>query len=114
MDFRLQPPILGDCRFDKMFALSGSGSNYPILCGWNGGHHMYLDVADRSTTDLTFVVKKLEEDLYSCLDRFDVVAKLNKNSVSIELVYLIRFCEYFVLKIVNASKYKIIFFSFIF
>ena len=55
---------------------------------------MYLDVADRSTTDLTFVVKKLEEDLYSCLDRFDVVAKLNKNSVSIELVYLIRFCEY--------------------
>ena len=94
MDFRLQPPILGDCRFDKMFALSGSGSNYPILCGWNGGHHMYLDVADRSTTDLTFVVKKLEEDLYSCLDRFDVVAKLNKNSVSIELVYLIRFCEY--------------------
>ena len=72
-----------------MFALSGSGNNYPILCGWNGGHHMYLDVADRSTTDLTFVIKQLKEELYSCLDRFEVVANLNKNSVREILVYLV-------------------------
>ena len=65
-----------------MFTLSGSGSDYPILCGWNGGHHMYLDVADRAATDLTFVIKQLKEEIYSCLDRFEVVTKLNRNSVS--------------------------------
>ena len=65
-----------------MFSLSGSGSNYPILCGWNDGHHIYLDVADRSTTDLTFVIKQLEAELYTCLDRFGIVEKLGKNSVS--------------------------------
>ena len=84
----MQPPILGDCRFDKMFALSGGGNDYPILCGWNGGHHVYLDVADKSTTDLTFVIKQLKEELYTCLDRFDVVKNLNRNSVSCNVTFL--------------------------
>ena len=83
----MQPPILGDCRFDKMFALSGGGNDYPILCGWNGGHHVYLDVADKSTTDLTFVIKQLKEELYTCLDRFDVVKNLNRNSVSSNVTF---------------------------
>ena len=83
MDFKLQPPILGDCRFDKMFALSGGGNNYPIICGWNAGHHMYLDVADRSTPDVTFVIQQLEDELYSCLDRFEVIKNLDRNTVSI-------------------------------
>ena len=82
MDFKLQPPVLGDCRFDKMFFSSGSGSNYPILCGWNDGHHIYLDVADRSTTDLTFVIKQLKQELYTCPDRFGFLQKLGKNAVS--------------------------------
>jgi hypothetical protein len=64
-----------------MFALSGSGNDYPILCGWNEGHHMYLDVADKSTTDLTFVIKQLKDELYTCLDRFDLIENLNRNSV---------------------------------
>ena len=68
-----------------MFTLSGSGNDYPILCGWNGGHHMYLDVADRAATDLTFVIKQLKEEMYSCLDRFDVVTNLNRNSVRNDL-----------------------------
>ena len=83
----MQPPVLGDCRFDKMFALSGGGNDYPILCGWNGGHHVYLDVADKSTTDLTFVIKQLKEELYTCLDRFDVVKNLNRNSVSCKVTF---------------------------
>ena len=71
-----------------MFALSGGGNDYPILCGWNGGHHVYLDVADKSTTDLTFVIKQLKEELYTCLDRFDVVKNLNRNSVSCNVTFL--------------------------
>ena len=71
-----------------MFALSGGGNDYPILCGWNGGHHVYLDVADKSTTDLTFVIKQLKEELYTCLDRFDVVKNLNRNSVSSKVTFL--------------------------
>ena len=43
---------------------------------------MYLDVADRAATDLTFVIKQLKEEMYSCLDRFDVVTNLQRNSVS--------------------------------
>ena len=46
---------------------------------------MYLDVADRAATDLTFVIKQLKEEMYSCLDRFDVVTNLNRNSVSNDL-----------------------------
>ena len=71
-----------------MFTLSGSGSDYPILCGWNGGHHMYLDVADRAATDLTFVIKQLKEEIYSCLDRFEVVTNLNRNSVSWACIHI--------------------------
>ena len=46
---------------------------------------MYLDVADRAATDLTFVIKQLKEEMYSCLDRFDVVTNLNRNSVRNDL-----------------------------
>ena len=47
---------------------------------------MYLDVADRAATDLTFVIKQLKEEMYSCLDRFDVVTNLQRNSVSDVLI----------------------------
>ena len=70
-EFKLQPPLLGDCKFDKMFAVTGAGgSRFPVVCGQNDGHAIYIDVEGRATTDLTFVVKRLQDGLYSCPDRF--------------------------------------------
>ena len=87
LDFQLQPPILGDCRFDKMFTLSGSGNDYPILCGWNGGHHMYLDVADRAATDLTFVIKQLKEELEGRLRRQNLkLTEFHENRIASNVV----------------------------
>ena len=75
-EFKLQPPVLGDCRFDKMFLVAGS--SLPVLCGHNDGQHMYINVEGRSTTDLSIFLKELESQLYSCPDRFhlkDIVRK---------------------------------------
>merc|ERR1711935_172519 len=69
-EFNVQPPLLGMCHFDKFF-VSANGK-YPLLCGENTGHHLYLDVADRASTDLTFMLAELEHALYNCSDKFGV------------------------------------------
>ena len=70
IEFAVQPPLLGNCRLDK-FYVNGNGQ-YPMLCGDNSGHHMYIDVAGRARTDLTFVLQNLEAALYNCPDKFDL------------------------------------------
>merc|ERR1719391_149663 len=45
---------------------------YPLLCGENTGHHMYIDVAGRAKTDLTMLLTELQESLYNCPDKFGV------------------------------------------
>ena len=35
-EFRVQPPVLGDCKFDKMFVVAG-GNQLPVFCGANDG-----------------------------------------------------------------------------
>ena len=66
----VQPPLLGSCSFDKMFI--NANGEYPILCGENTGHHMYLDVKGRASTDLNIVLEKLEQHLYECPDKFGI------------------------------------------
>ena len=66
----IQPPLLGSCSFDKMFI--NANGKYPILCGENSGHHMYLDVKGRASTDLNIVLEKLEQSLYECPDKFGI------------------------------------------
>ena len=66
----VQPPLLGSCSFDKMFI--NANGKYPILCGENTGHHMYLDVKGRASTDLNIVLEKLEQHLYECPDKFGI------------------------------------------
>ena len=70
-EFTVQPPLLGNCVFD-MFYVSANGK-YPLLCGDNTGHHVYLNVEGRASTDLTFVLNNLQERLYSCPDTFNVL-----------------------------------------
>ena len=43
------------------------------MCGDNSGHHLYLNVEGRATTDLTFILSQLQERLYSCPDKFGVL-----------------------------------------
>jgi len=69
-EFDIQPPLLGTCKFDKFY--SSASGKYPLLCGDNTGHHMYLDVEGRASTDLTFMLDKLETALYNCPDKFGV------------------------------------------
>jgi len=68
-EFRVQPPILGDCKLDKMFVVAG-GNQLPVFCGRNDGQHVYIDVTGKSTTELNVVVRQLQDKLYSCPDRF--------------------------------------------
>jgi len=69
-EFNIQPPLLGTCHYDKFYA--SANGKYPLLCGTNSGHHMYLNVEGRSTTDLTFILDNLKEALYNCPDKFGV------------------------------------------
>ena len=46
---------------------------YPLLCGQNSGHHIYLNVEGRASTDLTFILNNLQEQLYNCPDKFNVL-----------------------------------------
>ena len=39
------------------------------------GHHIYLDVAGKSFTDITFQADMLRPQLYSCPDRFGIAAQ---------------------------------------
>ena len=41
----------------------------------NSGHHIYLDVAGKSFTDITFQADLLRPQLYSCPDRFGIAAQ---------------------------------------
>jgi len=70
-EFNIQPPLLGNCNFD-MFYVSANGK-YPLLCGDNTGHHIYLNTEGRATTDLTFLLNSLQEELYNCPDKFNVL-----------------------------------------
>lgn len=70
MEFSLQPPLLGNCQYDKMWI--AANGKYPLLCGQNSGQHIYLDVAGKSHTDVTFQVDALKQQLYSCPDRFNL------------------------------------------
>ena len=42
---------------------------------YNSGHHIYLDVAGKSFTDITFQADMLRPQLYSCPDRFGIAAQ---------------------------------------
>ena len=70
-ELTVQPPLLGNCVFD-MFYVSANGK-YPLICGENTGHHVYLNVEGRASTDLTFILSNLQERLYSCPDTFNVL-----------------------------------------
>ena len=70
-EFSIQPPLLGNCIFDMFYV--GANGKYPLVCGDNSGHHLYLNVEGRATTDLTFILSQLQERLYSCPDKFGVL-----------------------------------------
>ena len=69
-EMTVQPPVLGTCRFDKMY-VEGNGK-YPLLCGDNTDQHMYIDVTGRATTDLSMMLMDLETKLYSCPDKHGI------------------------------------------
>ena len=50
-----------------------SAGKYPLLCGENSGHHIYLNTEGRASTDLTFLLNSLQEQLYNCPDKFNVL-----------------------------------------
>ena len=77
LDFDLQPPVLGNCHYDKMWVTANG--KYPLLCGRNTGQHMYLDVAGKSHTELTFFLDFLQPALYSCPDRFNIIEPTTRN-----------------------------------
>ncbi len=52
-----------------------ANGEYPLLCGHNSGQHIYLDVAGKSHTQLTFSVEELQPQFYSCPDRFGIAAQ---------------------------------------
>merc|ERR1711973_326253 len=66
----IQPPLLGTCRFDKFYV--NANGRYPLLCGENTDHHMYLDVAGRASTDINMMLSELQMELYECPDKFGV------------------------------------------
>ena len=51
-----------------------------MFCIWkkSPGHHMYLDVAGRSTTDLSMMLTDLQPLLYNCPDRHGVFANMQQ------------------------------------
>ena len=72
-EFVMQPPLLGNCQYDKMYVTANG--DYPLLCGQNSGHHIYLDVAGKSHTDITFQAETLRSQFYDCPDRFGIAAQ---------------------------------------
>ena len=52
-----------------------ANGEYPLLCGHNSGHHIYLDVAGKRHTDITFMVEPIKPEFYSCPDRFGIAAQ---------------------------------------
>ena len=45
----------------------GANGKYPLLCGDNSGHHMYLNVEGRASTDLTFILNNLQVNIQGVL-----------------------------------------------
>ena len=82
-EFRVQPPILGDCKLDKMFVVAG-GNELPVFCGMNDGQHVYIDVAGKATTEINMVVRPLRSQLYSCADRFGLKDRLVADNVTVD------------------------------
>ena len=70
-EFIIQPPLLGNCIFDMFYV--GANGKYPLVCGDNTGHHVYLNVQGRASTDLTFILNNIQEKLYTCPDKFNVL-----------------------------------------
>ena len=61
------------CVTQESFNLNLCSGKYPLLCGENSGHHIYLNTEGRATTDLTFLLNSLQEQLYNCPDKFNVL-----------------------------------------
>jgi len=53
LDFRLGPPVSGDCNFDQFIVRANEP--LPVLCGNNSGQHLYVDVRGRSETNLNLL-----------------------------------------------------------
>ena len=69
-----------DSPVQPILYLNHCAGKYPLLCGENSGHHIYLNTEGRATTDLTFLLNSLQEQLYNCPDKFNV---LNSQSESL-------------------------------
>ena len=97
LDFDLQPPILGNCHYDKMWVTANG--KYPLLCGHNTGQHMYLDVSGKSHTELTFALDYLQPEFYSCPDRFGFLEANSRQFDSVNMVcffvFLLFYCSGF-------------------
>ena len=96
LDFDLQPPILGNCHYDKMWVTANG--KYPLLCGHNTGQHMYLDVSGKSHTELTFALDYLQPEFYSCPDRFGFLEANSRQFDSVNMfffVFLLFYCRDF-------------------
>ena len=72
-EFLLQPPLLGNCQYDKMWVTANG--KYPLLCGQNTKQHIYLDVAGKQYTDVTFLIDELQAELYQCPNRLGLAEK---------------------------------------
>ena len=53
LDFRLGPPLSGDCDDDQFIVRANDP--VPTLCGDNSGQHIYVDVRGRSETNLNLL-----------------------------------------------------------
>ena len=53
VDFRLGPPLSGDCDDDQFIVRANDP--VPTLCGDNSGQHLYVDVRGRSETNLNLL-----------------------------------------------------------
>ena len=53
VDFRLGPPLSGDCDDDQFIVRANDP--VPTLCGDNSGQHIYVDVRGRSETNLNLL-----------------------------------------------------------
>ena len=93
LDFDLQPPVLGNCHYDKMWVTANG--KYPLLCGRNTGQHMYLDVAGKSHTELTFFLDFLQPALYSCPDRFNIIEPTTRNIDWVSKFASFRFLQHY-------------------
>ena len=73
-EFSIQPPLLGNCIFDMFYV--GANGKYPLVCGDNSGHHLYLNVEGRATTELTFILSQLQDSASkSSIRRFVITEK---------------------------------------